>query len=319
MAAVSGCHGHVMFATYTSGSKLPQSAGGTARMGARRAHTKQGAAVGQQNDTPGARLKRLAQGELVELNLQLELARRGQDRALHKARKTLQRLRAIVRLLQPVDAALAMRENLRLRRLRRRLGPLRDAAARRQTFRLLASRPRWKSHVVQLRALAAAEDQRHVEAWRLHPAESPFWDSIGRECVLLARRLARWPFAAIDDGALDSALRQAEKRMQRRVHEAQGQHGRESRHELRRKLRRYANLRRAAAVARDIEDAGVKRMLALAQRCGHEGDLWMAVASARRALRAAPALRATVQALEIERRALCQRDDRLLQREGVGR
>ena len=267
----------------------------------------------------GTRLAQLAQTELAELNHQLERARGGRDRALHKARKTLQRLRAIVRLLQPIDAALAMRENLRLRRLRRRLATLRDAAARCQTFRLLASRPRWKPHSVYLRALAAAEDQRHVEAWHAHPPESLFWDSIGRECVSLARRMAHWPFAALDKSALDNAVRQAEKRMQRRVHDAQGEHGREPRHELRRKLRRYANVRRAAAVACGIEDNDVERLLSLAQRCGHEGDLWMAVASARRALRSEPELRTTAQALEAERRALCRRDDRLLQRAGLER
>ena len=79
-------------------------------------------------------------------------------------------------------------------------------------------------------------------------------------------------------------------------------------------MRRYANIRRAAAIARGVEDPGADELLNLAKRCGHEGDLWMAVASARRVARQRPAFRAVERALEEERQRMCRSHDRLLAR-----
>jgi hypothetical protein len=263
---------------------------------------------------PAARLQALAWAEFEQLGDQLALARRGRDRALHKARKSLQRLRAIVRLLAPNDPVLAQQENRRLSRWRRRLAPLRDAAARRQTFRVLATRPRWSAHAEALRALAEVESELHAQTWASHPADSVFWLGVERERAALGERLAHWPFARVTRESLETALDRAEKRLRRSWSEARGECGRERRHELRRKLRRYANLRRACAVARNEGSERVQALLDAAQRCGHEGDLWMAVVSARRAARTRPALRPLLRALDAERRAMCRRHDRLLGR-----
>jgi hypothetical protein len=277
----------------------------------------QGKRVSHASHRPGERLAALARDEFEELGHHLARARAGRDRALHKARKTLQRLRAIVRLLAPVDAALAREENARLSRWRRRLAPLRDAAARRQTFRVLAARPRWKAHAPGLEALARIEAERHRAAWAAHPADSSFWVGVEREHAALGLRIAQWPFDAISTDTIDAALQDAAKRLRKRVAAASGQHGRELRHELRRKLRRLANLRRAAAVARGVEDAAAQDLLSAAKRCGHEGDLWMAVSSARRAARERPALRPVLRALEAERQAMCRRHDRVLDKLGL--
>ena len=283
----------------------------------RRSLAVRGKRLSETRESPGSRLAQLAESELDELQRQLALARGGRDRALHKARKTIQRLRAIVRLLAPIDPAQAQRENLFLRRLRRRLAPLRDAAARRQTFLLLASRPRWHEHRASLRTLATLEADHHAQAWAAHPDGSRLWVGVDRDCTALRERLPQWPFAHLDEAVLVQALKGAEKRARRRIDDAQGAHGRELRHELRRKLRRYANLRRAAAVARGEEVADAETLLNLAKRCGHEGDLWMAVASARRVARQRPAFRPLVRALEEERRRMCRHHDRLLHRAGL--
>jgi hypothetical protein len=130
----------------------------------------------------------------------------------------------------------------------------------------------------------------------------------------LEHRLNDWPFAALDEATLERALARARKRVVRRRSRALGECGRELRHELRRKLRRFANLRRAATVARDLPDPEAKTLLRVAQSCGHEGDVWMAIASARRAARSRPGLRPVLRALEAERLALCRRHDRALEK-----
>lgn len=267
--------------------------------------------------SPGNRLEQLARTELGELRNQLLLARGGRDRALHRVRKTLQRLRAIVRLLEPIDPALAERENLRLRRMRRSLGPLRDAAARRQTFLLLASRPRWRAHADQLRALARSEAKCREQVWAEYPAGAALWRRLEQECVALEIRLAQWPFQTLDAAVAHQALAKAGKRARRDIRIARGLHGRERRHALRRKLRRLANLQRTAAFALQRSDDAARALLGLAKRCGHEGDLWMAVASVRRVARERPAFRPLLRELEAERRAACARHDRQLHRAGL--
>lgn len=309
------CHAAVMSLPYTM--RLEPGPGRGHARPARTWPTPRNKRVTSILSTPGDRLAQLARTELEELQRQLVQARRGRDRALHKARKTLQRLRAIVRLLAPLDPVLAARENQFLRRLRRRLGPLRDAAARRQTFQLLASRPRWRAHVRPLRQLAQEEAEHHALAWADAGADAPLWRGVDRQCEALARRLPQWPFARLDRSTLDRALADARQQARRRIRAAAGRHGRELRHELRRKLRRYANLARAAAVARGRPGAEVATLLALAKRCGHEGDMWMAVSSARRVARGRPAFRPVLRALEEERRAACRRHDRQLQRAGL--
>ena len=256
------------------------------------------------------------QEELAELRLQLAHARAGRDRAVHKARKALQRLRAIILLFRSVDSVLVARENAFMRKLRRRLAPLRDAAARSETFRLLATRQQWTAFASDLRELAAMETKRHALAWAMHPPEADFWDSIDLARERLAQRAEHWPFERIDRHVIALALERSERRLRKRVRAARGEAGRELRHELRRKLRRYANLKRAASKARHDDDKEVKPLLSLAKRCGHEGDLWLALASVRRAARERPAWKALAAKLEAARRAQCGHHDALLHKSG---
>jgi hypothetical protein len=266
---------------------------------------------------PGDALQRLAQAELAELLRELRRARNGRDRAVHQARKILQRLRAQVRLMAPLDRAWAERENQALRQLRRRLGTLRDAWARHETFLLLASRARWREHATLLRELARAEAARHALAWQRHPPDGALWRAVGRAADGLAARLPDWPFAALRDPAVESALSRARRALRKRVRAAHGVYGHRQRHDLRRGLRRYANLRRAAAGIRGSDDADADTLLALAKRCGHEGDLWLALCSARAAQRRDPRFAPLVAALQEARRTQCRHHDRALQRAGL--
>jgi hypothetical protein len=260
------------------------------------------------------RLRRMVEQELDELDTELARAAGGRDRSVHKARKTLQRLRAVAMLLPDGRQELRHVENTRMAALRRRLGPLRDAASRAETFRLLARRRRWSSWRRELRQLAARQAAAHAEVWARTGRDSAFWQRVRRESAALRERAKAWPFDAIDADALAHALAKAERRLHRSIEAALHEHGRQLRHELRRKLRRYANLRRLAAECRDEYDGEVASLLSLAQRCGHEGDLWLAVAAARGAARLEPALKELALHLERQRRRLCARHDAALAR-----
>lgn len=263
---------------------------------------------------PGERLRRLVGHELDELDAELGRAAGGRDRSVHKARKTLQRLRAAAMAFPDAHADLRRSENARMAALRRRLGPLRDAASKAEAFRLLATRRRWSSWRKELRQLAAQQAAAHAQTWSRTGRESAFWQRVRSEAAALRERAKSWPFDEVDEDALARALHKAERRLHHRIADALHEHGRQVRHELRRKLRRYANLRRIAAECRDEHDAEVPQLLSLAKRCGHEGDLWMAVTTARLAARQDPALRELVTDLEQQRRRLCSRHDAALAR-----
>lgn len=262
----------------------------------------------------GERLRRIVGQELDELAAELARAAGGRDRSVHKARKVLQRLRAVAMLLPDTRNTLRRAENLRMAALRRRLGPLRDAASRAETFRLLAMRRRWTLWRRELRQLAAQQAAAHADVWARTGRDSAFWQRVRQESDALRERAGSWPFDEVDEESLARALAKAERRVWRCIEQALHEHGREVRHELRRKLRRYANLRRLAAECRDEHDGEVMPLLSLAQRCGHEGDLWMAVTAARGAARDDPALKELVADLEQQRRRLCGRHDAALSR-----
>jgi hypothetical protein len=166
--------------------------------------------------------------------------------------------------------------------------------------------------VTDLNALAELERQRHADAWSAHPSDAVFWDTVDAEYLKLLRRASRWPLLQLDARVIARALKRARSRALRRTRAARGQIGRDLRHELRRKLRRYANLVRAAGSAGHDPGIAADPLLVLAKRCGHEGDLWMVLVATRSAARAQPALRSLAAALETSRRALCVRHDKQL-------
>lgn len=266
----------------------------------------------------GERLRRIVETELDELDAELARAAGGRDRSVHKARKTLQRLRAAAMTFPDRHAELRRGENAKMAALRRRLGPLRDAASKAEAFRLLATRRRWSLWRKELRLLAAQQAAAHADAWSRIGRDSGFWQRIRADAAALRERAESWPFHDVDEEALVHALHKAEKRLHHRIGDALHEHGRQLRHELRRKLRRYANLRRVAAECRDEHDGEVAQLLSLAKRCGHEGDLWMAVTTARLAARRDPALKDLVTDLEQQRRRLCGRHDAALARMAAG-
>lgn len=258
--------------------------------------------------TPGARLRALAETELRQLGRELASARRGKDGGVHRSRKALQRLRALVRLLAPCDVEWARREDALLCRLRRRLGRLRDAAVRLELVEGLVERELASADRERLdAALEQIRRARHA-IWEAHPPELPFWDLLEKESVRLRGRLARWPFEAVNQKRIEQAVERARLRLRRALKNALGRVERNHRHDLRRRLRRFGALRTASAKALRRRDVGAVTLVDLAREMGSEGDLWLA-AAALRSCGHAHETRGLRRILEAERRALCKRHD----------
>lgn len=265
------------------------------------------------------RLRALVDAEIAGFRRHLRRATKGRDRGVHEARKALQRLRATVMLFAAVRPRLAEQENVRLRTLRRRLGPLRDGAARAETLRLLARRKAWLPWRATLLELAALQLRQHAQAWSRRGPDAAYWVRIATTADNLNRRAARWPYALLDAECAERACARSERRLRKALREAVGRRGREPRHDLRRKLRRYANLRRIVATVYGREDSAVRPLLSLAKRCGHEGDLWMAAQCARRAAVQMPEFRGLARELDAQRRRMCEKHDASLRRLAIGK
>ena len=97
-------------------------------------------------------------------------------------------------------------------------------------------------------------------------------------------------------------------RLRSALKEALGRVERTHRHDLRRRLRRFAALRRATAHVMRRRDVGSLVLVELAREMGSEGDLWMAAAALRKTGNAQDT-RELRQMLEKERRAACKRHD----------
>lgn len=258
------------------------------------------------SQTPGQRLAKLAADELALLVRELVKARKGKDAGVHKARKALQRLRCILRLVREAQPDWHARTDAQLRRLRRRLGPLRDAAVRAELARVMLETPLEGEQRSAVEQAAAKLEAARVALWAGLPGT--FWEQIERA---VARHLAafdRWPLAELDAVAILQALEKARRKTRLAAAEALGHVQRNGRHELRRQLRRYAAMRKAAAYALRQRDPGAATLVDVAREIGVEGDLWLTCTALKGAGHGAE-IRVLRGALEKQRRALCKKHD----------
>lgn len=258
--------------------------------------------------TPGDRLRGLAEIEFRQIVRDLSAARRGKDGAVHRCRKSLQRLRALVRLLAPANVEWARREDGLLRSLRRRFGRLRDAAVRLELVEKLAKRELSEENRAQLDLAVQQIKQARREVWAQFSPDAAFWDSVDKQAARLHARLAKWPLDRLSEKRIHRALERARNRLREALKDTLGRVERTHRHDLRRRLRRFAALRRAAAHVLRRRDAGSLVLVELAREMGSEGDLWMAAAALRKCGHASSTL-ALRRMLDKERRAACKRHD----------
>jgi hypothetical protein len=255
---------------------------------------------------PGQRLARLAADELALTVRELVKARKGKDSGVHKARKAIQRLRSLLRLARGVDPTWHRRVDGQLRGLRRRLGGLRDAAVRSERVRLVLETPLPEEHLRAVESAAEALELARQAAWS--GLREGFWEQIDRA---LARQLAgfeRWPLVTVQAEHIHVELERARRKLRRASAAALGHVQRNLRHELRRLLRRYAAMRKAAAQALRYRDGGASALVEVARELGVEGDLWL-TCTALKATAEAGHTRALRASLEKQRRALCKQHD----------
>jgi len=257
---------------------------------------------------PGERLRGLAETEFRELGRHLGAARRGKDSGVHGCRKSLQRLRALVRLLAPANVEWARREDGLLRECRRRLGRLRDAAVRLELVEKLGKRELSEAGRAQLDSAIAQISAARLAVWASYPPEAAFWDVLEKAAARLQSRLVKWPLDELNEKRISQAIERARSRVRESLKDALGRVERTHRHDLRRRLRRFAALRQATAHVIRRRDAGAAVLVELAREMGKEGDLWMAAAALRKCGHAHET-RALRQMLEKERRAACKRHD----------
>lgn len=256
--------------------------------------------------TPGQKLAKLAAGELALLVRELVKARKGKDAGVHKSRKAIQRLRCILRLARGAHPDWHARTDAQLRRLRRRLGPLRDAAVRAELARAMLDTPIEGEQRAAVQAAADKLEAARVQAWADLP--EAFWDQIERA---VARHLAgfeRWPLASVEAADILEVLEKARRKTRGAAAGALGHVQRNGRHELRRQLRRYAAMRKAAAYALRQRDPGARTLIDVARDIGVEGDLWLTCTALKGAGQGGP-IRDLRSALEKQRRALCKKHD----------
>jgi CHAD domain-containing protein len=141
---------------------------------------------------------------------------RSRDEAIHEARKSVKKTRALLRLMRPESDAVYKRENPRLRNIGRRLSGFRDRAAIVETFDAL--REKYKA---DLKGVTLASIRRGLQRdRRRQQRDARMRETIGRVAAGLRAAAARtdaWPlesdgFAAIAPG-LTMTYRRARQAM----------------------------------------------------------------------------------------------------------
>jgi CHAD domain-containing protein len=159
-------------------------------------------------------IKRIVQEEIDSACELLTSRQEHRDRAIHEARKSLKKIRAVLRLMRPELGATYTRENRRFRDLGRALSTVRDAVAVIEVFDGLADDYKDRIQPAALEKIRKGLNQ-HKET-----VESSLdLDQLAKKTVsalrAASRRLASWPlhqdgFAAVS-GGLHSTYRRGRK------------------------------------------------------------------------------------------------------------
>ncbi len=157
------------------------------------------------------------------------------DKAIHEARKSLKKARAILQALQ-ADGARLERDETRLRRINRVLSPLRDAEAMVQTFAKLKDRePRLLSEHAFARLRRQLTSHRH--GLMASAASDGTWDEAGRRLRRLRRSARRWQPAHRQFGAIAPGLSAAHRNGRTAMARALKHHGGDDFHEWRKAIK----------------------------------------------------------------------------------
>ncbi len=155
-----------------------------------------------------AGLKRIARNEMESADKQLsQVAKSKPDEAIHESRKSIKKIRAVLRLVRPELGDTYGRENARLRDLARRLSAFRDAFAIIGTFDDL--KKAYENEIRnRLRAVRAGLVKRRDEARREEDVTFVLHEAAA-ELRKAAKRVRTWPlqtdgYAGIAQGLEDT-------------------------------------------------------------------------------------------------------------------
>jgi CHAD domain-containing protein len=258
-------------------------------------------------------IRRVARGQLeLASNRLTHSGRKEMGEAVHEARKSLKRLRAVVRLARrPLGDDVYRQENRTFRDAGRELSDVRDAQVIRETLDELTARYGDELPKGAFRGLRDALD---AEAQAAHERVRDDTAATGQLFATLdaARtRVATWPLPENGDGSiLVPGFHRIYRRGRRALRAARKDPSTENLHELR---KRAKDLWHAAQVLRPADPKRLKplgrRAHALSDRLGDDHDLAVLLDAAReRAVALAPGELALLRALVDRRRARSRGD-----------
>ena len=153
-------------------------------------------------------LRRLARAQLKSARQQLQGAASPPDEAIHEARKSVKKIRAIVQLCDADDATGMGKCLKRLRKINRELSKLRDAAAVLETLSAFQRTARSAEDRAAYDRIKQRLVSRKNAAMRAAAAEK-VWRMIDRECRRLRRAARRWEPKHGSFGALAPGIRES--------------------------------------------------------------------------------------------------------------
>ena len=152
-------------------------------------------------------LRRLARAELSSTRHQLQGATPPDDEAIHGARKSIKKTRAIVQLCEADDATGLAGCRKRLRKINRELSQLRDAHAVLETLAVLQRKASPKDRAAHNRIRRQLVSRKHTAVRRAVAEDT--WRMIDEECRKLRKAAGRWELKHAGFAALAPGIRQS--------------------------------------------------------------------------------------------------------------
>ncbi|HEX7298095.1 MAG TPA: CHAD domain-containing protein [Solirubrobacteraceae bacterium] len=258
-------------------------------------------------------IRRVARGQLELASDRLtHSARKEIGEAIHEARKSLKRLRAVVRLARdPLGDDVYRGENRTYRDAGRGLSDVRDAQVIREALDALTERYRDELPEGAFAGLRASLDAEAAAAHERVRDDGAATDDLVATLDAARHRVATWPLPEDGGwGTLAPGFERIYRRGRRALRAARRDPSTENLHELR---KRAKDLWHAAQVLRAADPKRLKRLgrraHALSDRLGDDHDLAVLLDAAReRAVALAPGELALLRALVDRRRARLRRD-----------
>src|SRR5262245_45202422 len=202
-------------------------------------------------------LRRLARKQLRSARDRLREATPPSDEAIHEARRSVKKVRAIVNLLDADKGRGLDQARKRLRSINRTLSKLRDADAMRETLTNLRKRNRavLNEHTV---ARLRRQLSQHQQAELLEAHESGAWQDLDRTLRKLRRAASRWEPRHQKFGAIARGTRESHRQGRKALARARKSQRAADFHEWRKQIKAlWYQLRLiggcSAGIRRDIE------------------------------------------------------------------